>query len=250
MEELLLLCAFAFFAGLVDAVAGGGGLIQVPALFAFVPSIPPATLLGTNKLSSIAGTTAALLRYQRTIPIDWRGLKLALIVAAPAAVLGAWAVSRIPGDWLRPVVLILLILVSGYTLVSRKLGLEPAQGQSHACSPAPFCAGIGFYDGFFGPGAGAFLVFGLVRWFRRGFLQAAAETKAINLATNAGALTYFALSGQLNYRLGLVMAVANLLGGYAGAAAAVKQGAVFVRAVFLWVLGALILKVAWDTIIP
>ena len=248
MEELLLLCVLAFFAGLVDAVAGGGGLIQVPALFAFAPGIPPAALLGTNKLSSIAGTIAALLRYQRAVAIDWQGLKVALLLAVPAAALGAWAVSRVPADWLRPVVLILLVLVSGSTLLNRRFSVEATHMGSPAGSPAPYCAAIGFYDGFFGPGAGAFLVFGLVRWFRRSFLQAAAETKAINLATNAGALTYFALSGHLNYRLGLAMALANLLGGYAGAATAVREGAVFVRKVFLLVLAALVLKLGWDLV--
>jgi uncharacterized protein len=248
VEDLLLLCVLAFFAGLVDAVAGGGGLIQVPALFAFAPGIPPVALLGTNKLSSTAGTAAALLRYQRTGFIDWRGLRLALALAAPAAALGAWAVSRVPADWLRPVVLILLLLVCGHTLLSRRLGLKAPEQLPQTGSPAPYCTAIGFYDGFFGPGAGAFLVFGLVRWFRRGFLQAAAETKAINLATNIGALTYFALNGHLNYRLGLAMALANLLGGYVGAATAVKNGAVFVRRVFLGVAAALILKLGWDVI--
>jgi uncharacterized membrane protein YfcA len=246
VEDLILLCGFAFLAGLIDAVAGGGGLIQVPALFAFAPGIPPVALLGTNKLSSVAGTAAALLRYQRTVPIDWTGLRFAIVSAGLAAAFGAWTVAQISGDVLRPIVLALLVAVCIYTLSARNLGMRYLQPTGSARSPALFCAGVGFHDGFFGPGAGSLLMFGLVKWFRRGFLQAAAETKAINLSTNVGALSFFAASGALDYRLGTMMAVANVVGGYVGAATAVKEGAPFIRRIFLIVTFALMLKIAFD----
>lgn len=247
MDELLLLCGFAFFAGLVDAVAGGGGLTQVPALFALFPAAEPAMLLGTNKVSSIAGTAAAVVRYARNVPIPSRSLRSAAIGAALGSVLGAWSISYLPAEAVRGVVVLLLVLVGGYVWIHGRFGLA-RQGHSQAWpgGQVAYCTGLGFYDGFLGPGTGSFLIFGLVRWFRHDFLEAASYAKVINLTTNAGALGYFAAAGKVDLGIGIPMAVANLVGGYLGASAAVRRGAPFIRKVFLLVTAALIAKMALD----
>jgi uncharacterized protein len=246
LEELAALCLFAFLAGLVDAVSGGGGLIQIPALFAVFPTTSAVMLIGTNKLAAICGTAVALLRYARAVPISWQVMRLNAAVALVAGMLGAWTVARVPASALRPVVLALLLMVVAYTLLRPRLGLQPSQGARHPWLERSYCAVLGFYDGFFGPGAGAFLLFGFVRWFGRTFLEAAAATKVINLASNTGALLWFSANGHIDLAAGIPMALANIAGSYLGASAAVRKGARFIRRVFIAVVTALTLKIAYD----
>ncbi len=249
MTEVAVLCAFAFLAGLVDAVAGGGGLIQVPALFAVFPSLPPSILLGTNKLSALTGTTIATLRYAWSVPIQWRAVLPAAGIAGLGALAGAKTVTLVDPVVLRPLLLILLGAMAVYTLTRPKLGEESAV-------PAPLRLGggsfyavtaiFGFYDGFFGPGAGSVMMFVLVRLFGHDFLNAAATTKVLNLATNFGALVLFVMTDNVLYAIALPMAAFNIVGGFLGAHFAVRQGSRFVRGVFLIVVVALIGKVLFD----
>lgn len=251
MSELLLLCAFAFLAGLVDAVAGGGGLIQVPALFAVYPSAPPSLLLGTNKLSSIAGTAMATLRYGWSVPVRWKVILPAAGVAAAGALIGAKAVTLVDPALLRPLVLGMLVAVGVYTLTRRNMGRAAAPLRVPGLeAPGIALLGglIGFYDGFFGPGAGSFLVFGLVRFFGYDFLGATAASKVLNLATNFGALVLFASTDNVLYVVGLPMALCNVAGGLLGAQIAIARGSGFVRKVFLMVLIGLMVKIAVDLI--
>jgi uncharacterized membrane protein YfcA len=249
MTEVALLCGFAFFAGLVDAVAGGGGLIQVPALFAVFPTMPPAILLGTNKLSAITGTTIATLRYSWSVPIQWRSVLPAAGVAGLGALAGAKAVTLIDPTVLRPVLLLLLGGMAIYTLARPKFG-ERASGAAPLRQDGGAFYGVtavfGFYDGFFGPGAGSVLMFVLVRLFGHDFLSAAATTKVLNLATNFGALVLFMMTGNVLYAVALPMAAFNVAGGFLGAHFAVRRGSRFVRTVFLIVVVALIAKVIFD----
>lgn len=249
--EILLLCAFAFLAGLVDAVAGGGGLIQVPALFAVFPSASPAALLGTNKLSSIAGTTMAALRYGWSIPIRWKVILPAAIIAGIGALIGAKAVTLLDPALLRPIVLALLGIVVLHTLLQRLMGQAksaPITARLEAPGIALLGGLVGFYDGFFGPGAGSFLVFGLVRFFGYDFLGATAASKVLNLATNFGALVLFATTDNVLYAVGLPMALCNVAGGYIGAHLAITRGNAFIRGIFLIVVGGLMIKIAFDLI--
>ncbi|HUF21414.1 MAG TPA: TSUP family transporter [Burkholderiales bacterium] len=251
MGEVLTLAGFAFFAGMIDAIAGGGGLVLVPALFAVLPGASPATLLGTNKLSAIAGTLVATLRYAASVPIPWRSVVPASVFAGVAACAGAWAVTKVPPDLLRPLVLVLLVLVAGYTLMNRRLGVERVPlraGARLGLRTAALGGSVGFYDGFFGPGAGSFLMFGLVRWLRRSFLEAAASARVMNLATNAGALGFFVASGHVNYAVGIPMAICSVAGGFVGASLAVRRGIPLIRGVFLAVVLVLIAKVGLDLI--
>ena len=249
MTEVVALCVFAFLAGLVDAVAGGGGLIQVPALFAVFPSLPPPILLGANKFSAITGTTIAALRYSWSVPIKWRSVLPAAGVAGLGAVAGAKTVTLIDPVVLRPLLLLLLGGMAIYTLSRPKFGnnseavapLKQGGGSFYAVT-----AVFGFYDGFFGPGAGSVMMFVLVRLFGHDFLSAAATTKVLNLATNFGALVLFLVTGNVLYAIALPMAAFNVIGGFLGAHFAIRGGSRFIRTVFLVVVVALIGKVLFD----
>ena len=252
MTDVLVLCVFAFCGGLVDAVAGGGGLILVPALFAVYSSTPPALLLGTNKLSSIAGTTFATLRYAWSVPIRWRTILPAALVACGGGLAGAKAVTLIEPGLLRPLILVMLGTVAIYTLTRRNFGSKPGRRvrlEIEGPGVAALAAVVGFYDGFFGPGAGSFLLFGLVRLFGYDFLGAAAATKVLNLATNFGALMLFVATDNVLYAVGLPMAASSIVGGMLGAQLAVRQGSRFIRRMFLLVVVALIAKLAYDLLL-
>jgi len=249
VSELALLGGFAFLAGLMDAIAGGGGLILVPALFAVYPTAPPALLLGTNKLSSIAGTAMATLRYGFSVPIQWRVIIPAAFCAALGGLVGAKTVTLLDASVLRPIVVALLVVVAIYTLLRRNFGAHPGHGSfvgaERVAMPA-LAALVGFYDGFFGPGTGSFILFGLVRWFGYDFLTAAAAAKVLNLATNFGALVLFMATGNVMYGIALPMAACSILGGLLGAQLAISKGARFIRGAFLAVIIALIAKLGWD----
>lgn len=251
MSDLAALCLFAFLAGLVDAVAGGGGLIQVPALFAVFPTVPPAVLLGTNKLSSITGTAMATLRYSWSVPIPWSSVLPAAATAGLGAALGAQTVTMIDPAFLRPCLLVLLGGMAVYTVARPKLGSIPEAEAPLRQGSASFYAvtgAFGFYDGFFGPGAGSVMMFLLVRLFGHDFLSAAATTKVLNLATNFGALLLFIITGNMLYAIAVPMAACNIVGGFVGAHFAVRRGIPFIRAVFLIVVVSLIGKVFWDVL--
>lgn len=248
--DLLLLCAAAFAAGLVDAVVGGGGLIQIPALFGVLPQASPATLFGTNKLASIFGTASAAFRYARRIDVPWRAALPAALTAFVLSYLGAMTVSMMPRDWLRPLVLVLLIVVTGYTYARKNLGAVDQRrvlGRKDMLIASIFGGVIGFYDGFFGPGTGSFLVFMFVRFFGLDFLRASASSKIVNAATNLAALLYFGPTAEVLLATGLAMAVFNVGGSLIGSHLAIRHGAGFVRRIFLGVACVLIVNFAWNT---
>lgn len=246
----LFLALAAFVAGLVDAVVGGGGLVQIPALFSAFPNSAPAVLFGTNKIASVFGTTSAAIQYARRISVPWR---LALWGAA-AAFIGSWfgakAVVYLPPDILRPLILVLLIAVAIYTVRRKELGLHAAYGAGEGRRAFVLMlligAGVGFYDGFFGPGTGSFLIILFVRFLHLDFLRASAIAKVVNVATNVAAIIYFSTNVSLLWQLGLLMASCNLVGALVGSRLALKHGTVFVRRMFLFVVSALILRMAWD----
>lgn len=248
--DIAFLCFFAFLAGFIDAIVGGGGLIQTPAMLVFLPAVPIPTLLGTGKVSGIAGTSAALLRYTRHIQINWSSLLPAAVAAFIFSFLGARAVSHIPGEALRPVVLVLLIGVAAYTFLKKDLGslhapkLSPARETLLAVFIGVV---IGFYDGFFGPGTGSFLIFAFIGLFGFSFLAASASAKLVNVATNLSALLYFAYTDQILYHIGIPMAVCNIIGSQLGSRMALARGSGFVRVFFLVIVSVIILKFAYDS---
>lgn len=249
LQATILLLGFAFLAGLVDAVVGGGGLIQIPALFGFVPSASPTAVLGTNKLSSLAGTGFAAVRFARRVPIHWSSALPAAVSAFIFSFLGARTVAAIPGEILRPMVLVLLVAMAGFTLARKDFGTIHSprhSGLRERIYAVLLGGGIGFYDGFFGPGTGTFLVFLFVRFFGFSFLGASAASKVVNAATNGAALLYFGFTGNVLYAIGLPMAACNVAGSMVGARLAIRRGSGFVRGLFLLVAGVLILKFAYE----
>jgi len=247
--QTVFVLAAALGAGLIDAMAGGGGLIQLPALFAAFPSAPHTTLLGTGKLAGLAGTTSAVFRYVRHVRLDWRLVGAAAAGAFAAAVAGAWIATQFPPARFRALVPVLLAFVLVYTLLHKELGREhrPRGGPGLAAASAGL---IGLYDGFFGPGTGTFLVFLFIRTFGLDFLHAAASAKVVNAAANLAALLLFGLTGRLYWLLGLGMAACNVVGAQLGSQLAIRGGSALVRRVFIGVVTCLIAKTAWDSLAP
>lgn len=242
-----LLTLAAVFAGFIDAVVGGGGLVQLPALVLGLPGASPAQLLATNKLASIAGTTTSAITYWRRVRPD---LRTALPMAGAAylgAVGGAFIGLHIPKAAFTPIVLVLLVVVGAYTLLKPSLGEATVlrmAGVRHTGAAVLVGLLIGVYDGALGPGTGSFLVFALVGWLGYAFLEASAKAKIANFATNLGALTVFAPGGHVMWGVGALMAVGNIAGGYLGARLAVRLGSGFVRALFVVVVGAFIVRLS------
>jgi len=249
----IILYAFAFFAGFIDSVAGGGGLIQLPALLIFLPQAPVAHLLGTNKLASIAGTSFAVVQYARHVGINWRATLPATISAFILSFLGARTAAILNTDVMRVVVLVLLVAIAVFTFIKKDFGIIHAPKLTHAIQfVVSLAAGvtIGFYDGFFGPGTGSFLIFVFIGIFGFNFLVASASAKLINFSTNLSAMLYFAFTNNILYSLAIPMAVFNILGSLAGTRLAILKGSRFVRIFFLLVVAGMILKLAYDTIRP
>ena len=243
-----MLCA-AFFAGFVDAIVGGGGLIQLPALLAGYPSSAPPVLLGTNKLGSICGTTGAVMRYLRVVRIPWRILLPGAVVAFLAALAGASLVSAVSPALFRPLVPIMLGVVLVYVLWHKDLGARHAPilfSRRRGYLALAAISGIGLYDGFFGPGTGSFLMLLFIRFYGFDFLHASAGARAINVATNAGALLFFGIHGNIHWALGIALGACNAMGSVLGAHTAVTHGSKFVRVVFIAIVITLIAKTGAD----
>lgn len=249
--ELPWLLLIAFIAGAVDAAVGGGGLIQLPGLFTVLPQHNPAHLLGSNKFTSMFGTATAAWRYSRRIHIPWRPVLLAAAAAFICSFFGATAVSLLPRDAIRPLILVLLVLILAYTLKKKDFGAlhRPTHiGRRELAIAVGVGGAIGFYDGFFGPGTGSFLIFLFIRFFGMDFLGASASSKIVNLATNVAALCWFVPAGQVLFALAVPMAVANVAGALAGSWLAMRGGSGLIRRLFLILVTILILRMAWDTL--
>jgi uncharacterized membrane protein YfcA len=251
---LVLLLLAAGVAGWVDAVVGGGGLIQLPALVIAVPKdVATPFILGTNKLSSFFGTLSASWVYLRKIKVQLILLAPLVVGAFAGSAVGA-ALSRfVPREVLTPVVLVAVVAVGLYTLLKPKMGLhhEPRHDRPAAIAWRAGAIGllVGFYDGILGPGTGSFFVILIVGVLGYGFLQASVNAKIANLTTNLAALAVYGVHGEIILVLGLAMAALNITGGFIGAHMATRRGSGFVRVVFLVTLSLLIVKLAWDTVV-
>jgi uncharacterized membrane protein YfcA len=224
IAALTLVCVVS---GFIDAIAGGGGLLTVPAmLFA---GIPPINVLATNKLQSVCGVATACRNFARSGWIDWRANRLALLLVFLAAGVGAAAVQAVDTAVLGLIVPILLVLVAIYILLSPRMTDHDAHHRIGANAYAPIAGAIGFYDGFFGPGTGTFFTTSLVGLRGHGLTRAAALTKALNLASNLASVLVFALGGRMMWTLGLCMAAGSMTGAYIGSHTAMRFGARIIR---------------------
>jgi len=238
----------ALAAGWIDAVVGGGGLLQLPALL-LVPGLSPVEALGTNKLSSICGTTTSAVTYYRRAHPDLRTALPMAGVALVSSAAGASVAALLPAQAFKPVIVVALVAIALFTVFRPSLGEVTAlrhSGRRHHVVAAAVGAGIGFYDGVLGPGTGSFLVFAMVGLLGYAFLAASAKAKIVNVATNLGALLFFVPHGSVFWGLGLVLGAANMLGGYLGSRTATARGSGFIRIAFLVVVTALIGRVGWD----
>ena len=252
IEVALFLAIASGFAGFVDAMAGGGGLIQLPALIVGLPNKELPLILGTNKVPSIFGTAAAARNYFKNIKPD---IPLTLSMMGPAfigSMGGASLAAAVPKDFFKPFIVFLLVAVAIYTWIKPELGMNENLKYTHKkrlAIVALIGLLIGFYDGIFGPGTGTFLVFFLVSGIGYAFLKASGTAKLVNISTNAGAILSFQLTGHIWWQLGLLLAFANVTGAIIGSRLAIKGGSPLVRKVFLAVTLLLIARVAWDTFI-
>ncbi|MGW1980680.1 TSUP family transporter [Streptomyces sp. NPDC001889] len=256
-QTVLALLAVAAAAGWIDAVVGGGGLLQLPALLIAGGSLPVASVLGTNKLAATLGTLAAALTFRRAYPVS----RKVVAVGGGAAVLGsaggAVAATAISSDFLRPLILLLLVAVAVFVLLRPRFGADGSGSEGpDSRRQAPerrriawlvllAGGGIGFYDGLVGPGTGTFLIITFTSVLGLEFIRALSTVKMINVGTNLGALLVFASQGQVLWVLGLGMSLFNVAGALAGARMTMTRGSGFVRSVLLIVVAVMVVRLGW-----
>ncbi|CAL8897200.1 sulfite exporter TauE/SafE family protein [Kocuria varians] len=248
LVTLLVLTGLA--AGFIDAVVGGGGLLQLPVTL-MIPGLTPVQALATNKMGSVFGTATSAVTFARRIPPDPRTVLPMALTAFVAAGAGAAVAALLPAGVFKPIIVVALVAVLAFTVAKPAMGRVTElrhTGARHYALAVLLAAVIGFYDGVMGPGTGSFLIIGLVSLLGYSFLEASGKAKIANLATNLGALVVFGAHGSILWGLGLVLGLSNMAGGYVGARTAVARGNSFVRVVFIVVVSVLILKLGWDVL--
>lgn len=247
--EIIILCIAAFAAGFIDAIVGGGGLVQTPVTFVVLPRYTVATLLGTIKIPAISGTLMAAFQYSRRVQVKWKLLALMCSIALVAAYTGSKMVSMVSNSFMKPFIFCLLIIVALYTYRKKDFGTAPGHSLSakkEMITGAAFAVVIGFYDGFIGPGAGSFLMLFFISIIGFDFLKASAHAKIVNVSTNLGSILFFSGHGHILYQYAIPMAVFNLSGSIVGARLAILKGNRFIRVFFLFVVTATIIRFGYD----
>lgn len=245
----VIVCLGAAFAGFIDAVVGGGGLVQVPLLFILFPELSHVQVIATNRFASIAGTIVAASQYIRHIGVDFSFVLITGICSAIGSFSGTFVMSWVKPEVFKPMLLFIITVLAIYTFIKKDMGIEHAprfQGKRLWIISALIGAALGFYNGFIGPGTGTLLVFAFVTILQLGFLQGSANAKIINTIADFASLIGFFLSGAIFYKIAVPMMVSNMLGGYVGSKAAILKGNQFIRMVFLVVLAFLIIRLGWD----
>lgn len=248
--ELILLCLASFGAGFVDSIVGGGGLIQLPALLMALPQFPVVTLLGTNKLVSVTGTSVSTYRFSRQIPYIKSIIIPAIFSAFLFSFIGAWVVSIVSNELLRPLFMVLLFVVFIFTIRNKSFGTVDHDPNVKIPLWKPVVIGsvLGFYDGFFGPGTGTFLIIAFVGLLGMTFVQGSAYAKIINLTTNVAAICLFALKGTFLFSYALPMMLFNVGGALLGVKLALLKGNEFVRGLLRGVVFITIFKLGYDVL--
>jgi uncharacterized protein len=248
-SEIILLCLVAFVAGFVDAIAGGGGLIQTPMGIVLLPHLPVSTVIGTLKIPAFSGTGIAAIQYAKKVKVNYRQLAAMMLIAFIAAFCGSRLLTMVHNDYMKPILLAVLIGVAIYTYSNKKFGAHAHKTHSERQQwlyAITISLVIGFYDGFIGPGAGSFLMISFISFLGYDFLKASANAKFVNLATNFGSICFFLLSGKILFKIALPMAVCNAIGGALGARLAIFKGNKFIRIFFLFIICLTIIRFAYD----
>jgi uncharacterized membrane protein YfcA len=246
---LIVLCLVAFLAGFIDAIVGGGGLIQTPMGLILLPNLPVATIIGTLKIPSFSGTFFAAIQYMKKIQMNWKLLLIMMSLAIPSAFLGSTLLTYVSNDFMKPLLLVVLSLLVFYTYTKKNFGQHANKVHSdfqqiiYAILISFF---IGFYDGFIGPGTGSFLVLAFITLLGYDFLQASANAKMVNLATNFGSICLFVYKGKIIWIIAIPMAICNAIGGFIGAKLAISKGNKFIRIFFLIVVIGTLIRFAYD----
>ncbi len=245
LTSFIYLAIACFSAAFIDAIAGGGGMISLPAFMGV--GIPPHIALGTNKMAASFGAFSSFLKFLKSGKVEVELIKKVFIFTVIGAVVGVKSVLLIDSKYLYPMALTLIILLIGYTLYHKNMGfVNDFQGvnKDSLLKGTIMAFTLGFYDGFFGPGAGSFLIFGFIKIFKFDFIHASGNAKALNFASNIVSVILFAYFGKINYYYALPMAGFMFLGAQAGAHFAIKKGSKFIKPVFLIVSTAVALKMA------
>jgi len=249
MQEIIILCIAAFAAGFIDAIVGGGGLIQTPATLVTLPQYPVATLLGTTKIPSLVGTSMAALQYARRVKLQWALLAIMCSIALVAAYVGSKTVTLVSNAFMKPVIFCVLVVVAIYTFIKKDFGsasVKNLRKRNTIIFGVVAALVIGFYDGFIGPGAGSFLVMFFIGMLGFDFLSASAHAKFVNMATNLGSILFFWPHGNILSQFAIPMAVCNLGGAVLGARLAVLKGNKFIRIFFLLVIAGTLLRFGYE----
>lgn len=247
--EIILLCIAAFSAGFVDAIVGGGGLIQLPAALVILPAVPVVNVIGSLKIPAFSGTAFAAWQYVKKVEISWKLIAVICTIAFFASFAGSELLSVVSNSFMKPVLVVVLTGVAMYTFLKKDFGMHEEKEHSskrQLIIAALISVVIGFYDGFIGPGAGSFLILAFITLLGFDFLHSSAHAKLVNLATNLGSITLFLSHGKIIWAIALPMAVCNALGGVAGARLAIAKGNRFIRIFFLVVVIGILLRFAYD----
>lgn len=246
---LVLLCAAAFAAGFIDAIVGGGGLIQTPMGLILLPNLPVSTVIGTLKIPAFSGTSFAAYQYLKKVDMNWKLLCIMMLLALPSAFLSSTLLTYVSNDFMKPLLLVVLSFLVIYTYAKKNFGEHieknhPPRTQILNAIGISFI--VGLYDGFIGPGTGSFLVVAFIAIMGFDFLHASANAKMVNLATNFGSIFLFILKGKIIWAIALPMAASNALGGWIGAKLAINKGNSFIRIFFLIVVIGTLIRFSYD----
>jgi uncharacterized membrane protein YfcA len=246
---VILLCVAAFAAGFIDAIVGGGGLIQTPAGLILLPNLPVATVIGTLKIPAFSGTSFAAYQYLKKVTMNWKLLFIMMVLALPSAFLGSTLLTYMSNDFMKPLLLFILSLLAIYTYAKKNFGQHLERNiseRTQILNAVGISFIVGFYDGFIGPGTGSFLVVAFIALMGFDFLHASANAKMVNLATNFGSICLFVIKGKIIWAIALPMAASNAMGGWLGAKLAINKGNGFIRVFFLVVVVGTLLRFAYD----
>ncbi|MFK7032254.1 sulfite exporter TauE/SafE family protein [Flavobacterium oreochromis] len=249
---IILLCFASFIAGLIDAIAGGGGLIQTPIALILLPNSPIANLIGSLKVPAITGTSIAAVHYLKNVKMHWKPLLIMGLFSCVSAFFGSYLLTLVSNDFIKPLLLFILIILAIYTFLKKDFGNHKPKDISKSyflILGSIISSLIGFYDGFIGPGTGSFLIVSFIVILGLDFLHASAHAKLINIASNMGSLCLFISKEKIIWIIAIPMAICNGIGGWIGAKLAIQKGNQLIRIFFLTVVIGTLIRLSYDIFI-